>query len=396
MRHGGNPRFLDIVEQKLGGAKDVEPGELEVVPGRPSVGVGLEQVDLRGGDIQPDGLLLPVEALHAVAILDPESVLRLLLLPLADRLLPAIPRRPGVLGRLQQRAFQIELREHHIQLGLTQPRPQADVGDGQVVECPEDQAQGDAAVVVRRVLEGQAERKLADPEQAELVPLVLELRDPRADDHQSDLQPLPPGSLDGLFARAGEIRDQTEVNGVGKSQVEGECPFRLDRGRTHLGRDEQAALVHGDPESPLGDRGVLLDIRQQDPGPAHVNPRLTHLDVVCLLLSEPALEIADVITGQVGAGRRDREAIPDLFRFEVALGRQDRLGPPHQLLHQLLAPDPLLGDRQGGDLPGRVQREEDIKSIDAGIIEAGLACERRAAGDVGEDDACPWRARRSG
>ena len=68
-----------------------------------------------------------------------------------------------------------DLREHHVQLGLTQPGPQADVGDGQVVERPEEQAEGDAAVVRRRVLEGQAERELADPEQAELVPLVLEL-----------------------------------------------------------------------------------------------------------------------------------------------------------------------------------------------------------------------------
>ena len=59
MRHSDDPRLLDVVEQELGRAQDVEPGELEVVPGRPSIGVGLEQVDLRGGDVQADGLLLP-------------------------------------------------------------------------------------------------------------------------------------------------------------------------------------------------------------------------------------------------------------------------------------------------------------------------------------------------
>ena len=90
-RHGGDPRLLNIVEQQLCGAEDVEPGELEVGPGGPAVGVALEHVDLGGKDVEPDYLFLFVEPHPTIAILDPQAVLSLPLLPLADRLLPAIP-----------------------------------------------------------------------------------------------------------------------------------------------------------------------------------------------------------------------------------------------------------------------------------------------------------------
>ena len=90
-RHGGYPRFFKIVEQQLGGAEDVEPGELEVGPRGPAVGVALEQVDLGGEHVEPDRLLLAVEPGPAIAVFDPQPVLGLPLLPLSDRLLPAIP-----------------------------------------------------------------------------------------------------------------------------------------------------------------------------------------------------------------------------------------------------------------------------------------------------------------
>ena len=99
-RHGGDPRLFNIVEQQLGGAEDVEPGELKVRPGGPAVGVALEQVDLGGEHVEPDRLLLAVKPRPAIAVFDPQAELGLPLLPLADRLLPAIPRVTGILGDL--------------------------------------------------------------------------------------------------------------------------------------------------------------------------------------------------------------------------------------------------------------------------------------------------------
>ena len=37
-------------------------------------------------------------------------------------------------------------------------------------------------------------------------------------------------------------------------------------------------------------------------------------------------------------------------------------------------------------MPGRVERQEDVESVELGVDEPGLVCERRATGDVGEDD----------
>src|SRR5262249_30815412 len=108
-RHGGDPRFFDVAEQKLGGAEDVEPGELEVEPCGPAVGVALEQIDLGGEHVEPDHLLLSVEPRPTIAVFDPQAILGLPLLPLADCLLPAIPRAAGILGDLEQRLLQIEL-----------------------------------------------------------------------------------------------------------------------------------------------------------------------------------------------------------------------------------------------------------------------------------------------
>ena len=146
-RHGGDPRLFNIVEQQLGGAEDVEPGELEVVPRGPAVGVALEQVDLGGKHVEPDRLLLAVEPRPTIAVFDPQAVLGLPLLPLADRLLPAIPRAAGILGDLEQRLLQVELRADDVQPSLPDVGPEGEIDDRQVVERAEDQPQRDPAVV---------------------------------------------------------------------------------------------------------------------------------------------------------------------------------------------------------------------------------------------------------
>ena len=54
-RNGGDPRLFNIVEKQLGGAKDIKPRELEIGPGRPAIGVTLEQVDLGGKHVGERG-----------------------------------------------------------------------------------------------------------------------------------------------------------------------------------------------------------------------------------------------------------------------------------------------------------------------------------------------------
>jgi len=58
-----DPRLLHVIEQQLGRAQHVEAGQLEVVPGRPAVGVGLEEVDLGPQHLDRERLLLLVEPL---------------------------------------------------------------------------------------------------------------------------------------------------------------------------------------------------------------------------------------------------------------------------------------------------------------------------------------------
>ena len=140
-RHGGDPRLFNIVEQQLGGAEDVEPGELEVAPRGPAVGVALEQVDLGGKHVEPDRLLLAVEPRLTIAVFDPQAVLGLPLLPLADRLLPAIPRAAGILGDLEQRLLQVELRADDVQPSLPDVGPEREIDDRQVIERAEDEPQ---------------------------------------------------------------------------------------------------------------------------------------------------------------------------------------------------------------------------------------------------------------
>ena len=71
----------------------------------------------------------------------------------------------------------------------------------------------------------------------------------------------------------------------------------------------------------------------------------------------------------VGPRVRDALAVADLLGLEVALGREHGLGAADELLHQLLGADPLLGDRQGRDMPGRIDGQEDVEPVQLGIRE---------------------------
>src|SRR6516165_7203041 len=101
-RQLGDARPLHIIEQLLRGAQDVEASQLQVVPRRPAVGVGLEQVDLRSQHFDADGLLLLVQALLPLQQLVTQPQFRFLLFPLADGLLPAVPGIAGVGGHVDQ------------------------------------------------------------------------------------------------------------------------------------------------------------------------------------------------------------------------------------------------------------------------------------------------------
>ena len=87
----------------------VDPAELEIAPCCPAVGIALEHVDLGGEHVQPDRLLLAVEPRLPIAVFDLQTILGLPLLPLANCLLPAIPRTAGILGDFEQRLLQVEL-----------------------------------------------------------------------------------------------------------------------------------------------------------------------------------------------------------------------------------------------------------------------------------------------
>ncbi len=71
---------------------------------------------------------------------------------------------------------------------------------------------------------------------------------------------------------------------------------------------------------------------------------------------------------------------------KYALRREHGLGAADELLHQLLGADSFLGDRQGRDVSGRVEWQEDVEPIELGVDEPGLVQKRRAKGFVGEDD----------
>src|SRR5208282_4032900 len=66
--------------------------------------------------------------------------------------------------------------------------------------------------------------------------------------------------------------------------------------------------------------------------------------------------------------------------------REHGLGAADELLHQLLGADSFLGDRQGGDVSGRGEWQEDVEPVELGVDEPGLVYKRRATGYVGEDD----------
>ena len=105
-----------------------------------------------------------------------------------------------------------------------------------------------------------------------------------------------------------------------------------------------------------------------------------------LFFAELSLDQPERLSRHEGAGVRDALAVANLLGLEVALRREHCLGAADELLHQLLGADSFLGDRQGGDVSGWVEGQEDVESVELGVDEPGLVYKRRAAGNVGEDD----------
>ena len=160
---------------------------MQVEPRRPSVRIRLKHIHLRPQHIEADRLLLPEESFQSLQVLALEPKFRLPLLPVDDRLLPAVPTDPRVGGHLDQRRLELELRRDHIEPGPPQVRPQLDVLDRQVVRGAEDRTQRDPTVALTGALEPELGREGADAEQADPVALLLQPCDAEADDPDADL-----------------------------------------------------------------------------------------------------------------------------------------------------------------------------------------------------------------
>ena len=224
------------------------------------------------------------------------------------------------------------------------------------------------------------------PEQPRLVAQLLQAGDPQADDHQPDFEPLALGQLNGVLAATGKIGHQAEVDPVRLGEVKREGILRLDRHRTELLRNQQAALMNGHSQPSLGDSLGLGEVGYENAGSPDIDLGLADLDVVRLFFAEFSLNQTERLTRNIGAGVCHTLAVPDLLRLEIALRRQHGLSAADELFHQFFGSNPFLGERQGRDVTRRVERQEDVEAIKLGVDKPGLGKKRSAASDVGEYD----------